>query len=140
MDNFIIRELNLNDYDQYLELINQFRKTYFTKEQFIEIFNKIKNNSNIWIIEQYDKIISSGTIIYEYKFIHNISKIAHIEDIIVYEKYRGKGYGEILIKHLINESKKNNCYKITLYCDQKLEKFYEKNNFEKRNIEMSIYF
>lgn len=140
MSDFIIRELNNNDYEEYLKLINEFRETYFTKNKYIEILNKIKNNSNIWVIEKDNKLISSGTIIYEDKFIHNISKIAHIEDIIVLKEYRGLGYGEKLISYLVDESKKNKCYKVILDCDESLENFYKKNNFKRNNIGMSIYF
>jgi glucosamine-phosphate N-acetyltransferase len=140
MNEYIIRELNENDYEEYLKLINEFRQTYFTKNKFIEILNKIRNNSNIWVIEKDNKLISSGTIIYENKFIHNVSKIAHLEDIIVSKEYRGFGYGEKLISYLIEESKKNKCYKVILDCDESLEKFYKKNNFKKNNIGMSIYF
>jgi len=31
-----IRKLNKTDYDSYLELINDFKKTSFTEEEFIE--------------------------------------------------------------------------------------------------------
>jgi glucosamine-phosphate N-acetyltransferase len=139
-NNYIIRKLNENDYLQYKNLINKFRDTIFDEIQFKEILKKMINYSDIWIIELNNEIISSATILYEYKFIHNISKIAHIEDVCTLKKYRGHGFGKILIKHIINESKNNNCYKITLYCKDELENFYNVNNFEKKGIQMAIYF
>ncbi len=135
-----IRKLNENDYIQYKKLINEFRETEFNEEQFKETLNKINNYSDIWIIEIDDEIITTITIIYEYKFIHNISKIAHIEDVCTLIKYRGKGYGKILLDYIINEVKKNNCYKITLYCKEELENFYCKTKFVKNGIQMAIYF
>jgi hypothetical protein len=81
MNTIKIRILNKDDYSQYLNLINIFRETSFTKEDFITNLLKINNNSNIWVIELNNKLIATGTLLYEYKFIHNISKIAHIEDI-----------------------------------------------------------
>jgi GNAT superfamily N-acetyltransferase len=141
MDNYIIRKLNHNDYIKYKNLINDFRETEFSLEQFIHILSLLNQNnlSDIWIMELNNEIICSATIIYEYKFIHNISMLAHIEDVCTLKKYRGKGYGKIIIDHLIEESRKNNCYKITLYCNKELEKFYNKSNFENKGIQMAIY-
>ena len=134
-----IRKLNENDYEKYLKLINNLRPTHFSKEDFLYTLKKINNNSSIWIMELNNELISTGTILYEHKFIHNISILAHIEDICVDEKFRGKKYGIELINYLVQEAKKNDCYKVNLYCDEKLEKFYEKSNFEKKGIQMAIY-
>ena len=134
------RKLNENDYEQYLKLINDFRETSFSKEAFVSILNKINNNnSSIWVIVIENELIATGTIIYEYKFIHDISILAHIEDICVSKSFRGNNYGKILINYLIEEAKKKKCYKITLYCDEKLEKFYGLSGFSKKGIQMAIY-
>jgi glucosamine-phosphate N-acetyltransferase len=140
MDSIKIRILNKDDYSQYFDLINIFRKTSFTNNDFINNLLKINNNSNIWVIELNNKLIATGTLLYEYKFIHNISKIAHIEDICVDNNYRGKNYGKILMKHLIDEAKKEKCYKVTLYCKEDLENFYKSCNMEKNGVQMAIYF
>lgn len=139
MKNYIIRKLNKNDYQQYKIIINEFRNTEFDENKYKEMYDIINRNSDIWVIEKNGEIISTGTILYEYKYIRNICKLAHIEDICVLEKYRKNGYGKILINHLINECKNENCYKITLYCEDKLENFYEKCGFEKKGIQMAIY-
>lgn len=134
------RKLVETDYEQYLKLINEFKKTMFTKEAFISILDKMNtNNSNIWVIEIDGELMATGTILYEYKFIHNISILAHIEDICVSEKHRGKNYGKLLVKYLIEEAKNNTCYKVTLYCDEKLERFYGSNGFLKKGVQMAIY-
>ena len=135
-----IRKLNENDYEKYLKLINNLRLTKFSKEDFLNTLQKININSSIWVMELNNELISTGTILYEHKFIHNISKLAHIEDICVDEKYRGQKYGTELINYLVEEAKKNGCYKVNLYCDEKLQKFYEKSNFDKKGIQMAIYF
>ena len=135
-----IRELVENDYENYLILINQFRKTNFSKEDFIEKLKKIKSNSNIFVIEHDNILIGTGTLLYETKFIYNICKLAHIEDICIHNEYRQYGYGKLLIKYLIEEAKKQNCYKVTLYCEDSLEGFYKSNGLEKRGIMMNKYF
>lgn len=138
MNDYTIRKLNENDYEQYLDLINNFRTSQFSKETFLKTLNVIQNNSSIWIIEIDDQLIATGTILYEYKFIRNVCKLAHIEDICVSEKYRGQNYGKILINYLVKEATQNNCYKITLDCLENLEKFYGYNGFEKSGIQMTI--
>ncbi len=135
-----IRTLKKYDYEQYLPLINSFRTTNFSKIIFEEFYDKITANSEIYVIEEDGNIIGSGTLLYEYKFIRNISKVAHIEDIIIAENYRGKKYGTILIDHLINVAQNNGCYKIILDCSDNLENFYAKSGLIKSGIQMGLYF
>jgi glucosamine-phosphate N-acetyltransferase len=134
---FCIRLLTKNDYQKYLPLINEFRKTDFTENQFIETLDVINKSSEIWIIEKDNELIATGTIIYESKFIFNISKVAHIEDICVQSKYRGQGFGKLMVKHLVELSKINKCYKVVLECSEENSHFYEKCGFEKRGLQMS---
>jgi citrate lyase synthetase len=44
------------------------------------------------------------------------------------------------MNHLIDEAKKKNCYKVTLYCKEDLENFYKSCNMEKNGVQMAIYF
>ena len=135
---YIFRTLQESDYEKYLSLINEFRKTIYNKEQFIYFLNNNKN-IHIIVIEKNNELIASGTILYETKLIHDISLYAHIEDIIVSSKYRKNGYGAILLQELIEICKGNNCYKILLDCQDELIKFYEKVGFKKNGFQMVIY-
>ena len=137
--NFLIRKLLESDYEKYRVLINGFRPTEFTHAEFINTLTNINKHSDIWIIENDDEFMATGTILYETKFIHNISLYAHIEDIYVNETYRKHGIGKLLIEHLVNEAKTKKCYKIILDCNETLESFYKKNNFNKNGIQMVIY-
>jgi glucosamine-phosphate N-acetyltransferase len=139
MSNYIIRFLNKNDYDKYYILINNFQKTIFSKEDFCTILDKIKDNTEIWVIEYNNELVATGTILYEYKFIHNISLYSHIEDICVNENFRGMRYGTILMDYLVNRSKDRGCYKIILDCKENLEYFYNKSGFKKNGLQMVIY-
>jgi glucosamine-phosphate N-acetyltransferase len=136
---YIIRPLEESDYDSYLEFINNFCSTFFTIQQFSSILRKIHNNSTIWIIEYNKNIIATATILYEYKLIHNIVKLAHIEDVFIDEDWIYKGIGKMLIEHLIEEANKKNCYKIILDCKEELEYFYKRTDLEKTGIQMSKY-
>ena len=141
MNNYIIRKLNDSDtdYKNYLHLINQFRLSAFTLEEYKNVLSKIENNSTIWVIDYDNELIGTATILYEYKFIHNIVKLAHIEDVCIDQNYRHKGIGNILINHLVNEATKKSCYKVALDCDEKLENFYKNAGLEKKGIQMTKY-
>lgn len=134
----IIRKMKHSDYKEFLELINDFRDTNFSYNDFCNTLDKINENSDIWTIQYNNKLIASGTIIYEKKFIHNICTLAHIEDVCTKKEYRGLGYGKTLIKKMIEEAKKKGCYKVILNCVDENIKFYEKCGFEKNGNEMVI--
>lgn len=134
----MIRLLEQKDYLKYCKLINEFRKTDFSYNNFCNFLNK--KNIQVWIIEENDEIIGTGTLLFEQKIIHNFGTVGHIEDVVISENYRKQNYGKILIDCLIEKAKENNCYKINLNCDNKLEKFYNKCNFFANGIQMNLYF
>lgn len=135
----IIRKLEKQDFKEYITLINKFRPLGLdiTKEQFEATYDTIFLNSIIFVLEINDIIVAATTLIIEQKFIHKLSKYGHIEDVIVNNEYRRKGYGKKIIKHVVDYCKKNNFYKITLTCGEKLIKFYEKNKFQVYQYHMS---
>ena len=135
----IIRKLEKNDFKEYISLINSFRPIGLdiTRETFEELYDNIFKNSIIYVMIVSDKMIGSSKLIVEQKFIHNLSKYGHIEDVIIADKYRRKGYGTLIINHIVDYCKKNKFYKITLTCKEELIPFYEKNNFEVYQCHMS---
>ena len=139
-DELIFRKLTVNDYDFFLALINDFRETTFTKEEFIENLNTILQSSEIYVVECNNKLIATGTIIYETKFIFNICRLAHIEDVCVKKEYRGQGLGKYMLSKLVSIAKEKKCYKVTLDCADTNVTFYEKCNFEKRGNQMTVFF
>jgi glucosamine-phosphate N-acetyltransferase len=138
MNSYHFRKLTKNDYVSYLNLIQQFRPTYYTKEQFDTFLSSLQQTDIMIMIHQ-NQIIASGTILYETKLIHNISLYAHIEDIIVDNQFRKHGLGKLLIEYLVQSCKNKNCYKILLDCQKELIPFYEKNKFQKNGVQMVIY-
>jgi len=138
IDNITVRNLQLSDYNSFFKLINNFRETTFTNEQFESTFKLITQNSDIIVFEYNNELIGTGTIIYEYKFIFNICCLGHIEDVCIREDYRNKGLGKLIITELIKVAKNKKCYKVTLDCSDSNKIFYEKCNFERRGNQMSI--
>ena len=136
--NYRFRRLDIEDYDRYLPLINDFRSTIFSKDDFTNFLNSLPINIQIWIIENDDTIIGTGTLIIEPKLIFNITKLGHIEDICVLTKYRKQKIGSLIVNHLIKVAKEEKCYKVTLTCSDKVSKFYLSNGFEERGLQYSL--
>jgi glucosamine-phosphate N-acetyltransferase len=127
---------------QYIELLSQLTNSpIITDEEFINKVNEISKIGTIIVcyIRNTDKIIGSGTIIYEPKIIHGGKSVGHIEDIIVDKNYRNKGIAKNILNMLVNLAK-NKCYKIILDCKEELVDFYSKNGFNKNGIQMAKYF
>ena len=133
------RQLEYNDYHkEYLKLIESNNITFTQFDEYIKTV--LNDNHIIIVIENNNKIIGTGTLLIERKLTHNFCKMGHIENILIHPEYRKKGLGELLVKKLLKIAKLNKCYRIDLTCVEELEKFYKKNNFEKKQIKMSILF
>lgn len=91
------------------------------------------------VIETQGRIVACGTLLIEYKFIHDCGKLGHIEDIVVASEQRGTGLGRLLIQQLTELAFAHGCYKITLDCDVKNETFYGKSSFVTKGLQMCIY-
>lgn len=111
-----------------------------SEKEYADFFSNLEHNVHIYVMQtEQEELVGMGTVIVEKKLIHGGSKVAHIEDVVVDQKYRGLGYGKILLDNLISKSKKFGCYKIILNCHEKNIGFYEKHGFQQKNIEMSLY-
>lgn len=152
----IIRELSYIDYKhQYLELLQQgftIVPTDVSIQAFTDFIGNLGENHKIFVIEkelsethphsnQKTIIVGSITVWIEPKFIHSMGKVAHIEDLITHDSYRGQHIANQLLDHCIEYAKQKACYKIVLNCDKQMERFYERKGFTcKDNQQMSIYF
>jgi len=85
------------------------------------------------------KIIATGTVIVERKFIRNASMAGHIEDIAVDKSFGGRGLGLRLILCLEELSRSLGCYKTILDCSRENIPFYEKCGFTHKEYEMVKY-
>ena len=64
-----------------------------------------------------------------------------IEDIFVEEKFRGKGYGEKITMAIIEEARKNGCYKLictSRFSNERAHHLYEKLGFKKHGNEFRM--
>ena len=135
----LIRPLRISDRDEYLVLMDTFRKiqTEVTEEEFEDVFNNIHDMGCILVAEEEDVLVGSVTVIVEHKFIHGLAKYAHIEDVIVLESHRHRGIGTQLVRSVIEWATIQDCYKATLVCAEDIVPFYSQCGFDTRGTCMS---
>lgn len=71
------------------------------------------------------KVIGSGTLVLERKFIHSAGIRGRVEDVVVSSDYRGRQLGKLLVETLTLLGREMGCYKVSLECKDKLVSFYE---------------
>ena len=138
-----IRLLLLSDYYKgYLSLLKQLSEinSDMTYDDFKDKWLQISNNiyHQIYVIEIDNKIVASGTILVEPKFIRNSKFAGHIEDIVVDEKYRGNGLSKIVMNKLLEVAKELECYRVTLNCQESKLGLYQKFGFSNKSLGMRV--
>ena len=136
----LINNLEKNDFQNYLHLMNQFRpiNKEISYESFCELYDKIFLSSEIYVARLNGNIIGSIKVFYEQKFINNCALYAHVEDVIVDEKYRHLKIGSQLLDYVKKKAIEKDCFKCTLVCSEEVSKFYINNQFEVRGVNMSF--
>ncbi|KAI4841536.1 acyl-CoA N-acyltransferase [Aureobasidium sp. EXF-8845] len=92
------------------------------------------------ILDGEDKIVGTGALIVERKFIHSLGQVGHIEDIAVAKDQQGKKLGLRIIQALDFVAEKVGCYKTILDCSEANEGFYVKCGFKRAGLEMAHYY
>ena len=133
------KDYNLN-YLDLLEQLTKVNKELISRNDFSNFIDNLNENHQIIVVELDNNIIATGTILIENKLIHGISKVAHIEDIVVDKKSRGMGLGKKLISFLLNIAENKKCYKTILNCKKENIKFYEKCGLKHNGAEMVKYY
>lgn len=86
------------------------------------------------------KIIATGSLFIEKKFIRSCSKVGHIEDVVVDSCVRGKQLGKKIIGFLSDHARAMGCYKVILDCSVENRAFYERCGFKQKEVQMVKYF
>ena len=139
MSKVSFRKIKKSDLNDVFVLLNQLKKIDISHLNLDHSWDKfIQNNSSNSIVGIIDnKFIAYGSIIIENKIRGEVA--GHIEDIVVDTEVRGKMIGVKLINELIEIGKKNNCYRITLFCKENLINFYSRSGFKVNSVSMKRY-
>ena len=106
-------------------------------------FEQLIENKEIYVIKEDEKIIGYVTISIKEKNTHGMHyrKILDIDGICIDENYRGKGAGTLLIKHIIDLGKREECTDLHLTVNEENSeaiKLYEKLGMKVKNISYSM--
>ena len=136
MRNIIFRPIEKSDIEDVFLLLNQLKKLDINsidrKKAWKDFYCNTSSNSVVGIYQGI--VVAYGSIVIENKIRGEVA--GHIEDIVVDEKVKGRMLGTQLVKELIKVGEAKGCYRISLFCDKKLVKFYERNGFKVNNVMM----
>ncbi|KAG0226795.1 acyl-CoA N-acyltransferase [Mortierella sp. GBAus27b] len=115
-----------------------------SEQSFLQTFETMLRCQTVYhvvVIEdlQQSRIVATGTLIVEQKFLRGCAKAGHIEDIVVHDSQRGKKFGIRLIDQLRYLGGQVGCYKLLLTCSETNEPFYEKSGFQRKDLHMAQY-
>ena len=136
MSDIKFRKIIKEDLEDVFLLLNQLKEKDVNTIDLETAWKNFKSNSSSnSIVGIYnDRVVAYGSIVIENKIRGDIA--GHIEDIVVDDSMRGKMVGVKLINKLVNIGSEKGCYRITLFCEEKLIKFYERTGFKVNNVMM----
>jgi glucosamine-phosphate N-acetyltransferase len=136
MSDIKFRKIIKEDLEDVFLLLNQLKEKDVNTIDLETAWKNFKSNSSSnSIVGIYnDRVVAYGSIVIENKIRGDIA--GHIEDIVVDDNMRGKMVGVKLINKLVNIGSEKGCYRITLFCEEKLIKFYERTGFKVNNVMM----
>ncbi|GJZ81694.1 glucosamine 6-phosphate N-acetyltransferase [Tanacetum coccineum] len=107
-----------------------------------EEFKSYGDDHIICVIEDVSrsKIVATGSVFIEKKFVRSCGKAGHIEDVVVDSSARGMQLGKKVIGFLADHARSMGCYKVILDCSAGNKAFYGKCRFKEKEIQMVKYF
>tara|TARA_R110002074_G_scaffold399017_2_gene591606 strand:- start:33 stop:452 length:420 start_codon:yes stop_codon:yes gene_type:complete len=132
----IIRPIILNDFAEYTKLVNS---SISLNDYSSYLDTTLGRYHQMYVLEVVGKVVGVGTLLCEKKMTYGGCVMGHIENIVVGEDSRGKGYGKAIVEKLVSVAKSEGCYRIDLNCNTELEHFYNANGFDRKHLCMNIY-
>ncbi|GFP96524.1 glucosamine 6-phosphate n-acetyltransferase, partial [Phtheirospermum japonicum] len=147
-DTFQVRKLKISDKQKgFVELLQQFTVCdSISDEAFEEKFQELAKCGDdhlICVIEHNNisgKIVGTGSVFIEKKFIRNCGKVGHIADVVVDSSVRDKKLGKKIIGFLSDHARRMGCYKMILDCSVNNRPFYEQCGFKQKEVQIVKYF
>lgn len=118
---YTIRPLRRSDYHRgYLDVLRVLTTVGdITEEQWNKRFDWILSRADEYyllvVCDGADRVVGTGSLIVERKFIHSLGLVGHIEDIAVEKGQQGKKLGLRIIQALDFVAANVGCYKVCLY-------------------------
>ncbi|OQE17958.1 hypothetical protein PENSTE_c019G06840 [Penicillium steckii] len=143
---YTIRPLRRSDFKRgYLDVLRVLTTVgEISEEQWDQRFDWIASRNDEYymlvVCDGEDRVVGTGSLIVERKFIHSLGLVGHIEDIAVEKGQQGKKLGLRIIQALDYVAAQVGCYKSILDCSEVNEGFYIKCGFKRAGLEMAHYY
>lgn len=136
-----IRELQEEDFEQFIPVINAFTRFPQTieRKRFEQWLEAMPNGCHTFVYVEEGAVIGTARALIEPKFSNNLSFMGHVEDVAVLPEHRGKGVARSLVDHIVEFCWNAGCYKIVLECSESLVPLYERSGFRPKGLGMSQY-
>ncbi|HEY8768694.1 MAG TPA: GNAT family N-acetyltransferase [Dehalococcoidia bacterium] len=89
---------------------------------------------HIFVLEERGKIVGTAALSVIPNVSHRGTPYAIIENVVVFAKLRSKGYGELLMRHAVEEARRAGCYKVALTSNKRRKdahRFYARLGFQR---------
>ncbi|KAL7939371.1 glucosamine 6-phosphate N-acetyltransferase [Trichoderma chlorosporum] len=145
-EGFAIRPLEKGDFAKgFLECLRDLTwMANVTEQEFNERYDDMDTGGKgpyyYLVIEHEGRIVGTGAVIVEKKFIQNRTTVGHIEEICISKDLQGKRLGFYMLGALNSVAKNVGCRKTILNCSQHNIPFYEKCGFKLCGTEMETVF
>ncbi|KAF2753341.1 acyl-CoA N-acyltransferase [Pseudovirgaria hyperparasitica] len=144
-ENYTCRPLQASDYESgFLDVLRVLTTVGdISEDKFLEQFDWMQKRGDYYILVICDgdkKVVGTGALMVERKFIHTLGSVGHIEDIAVAKDQQGKKLGLRIIQALDYVAEKVGCYKCILDCSEANEGFYVKCGFKRAGLQMAHYY
>lgn len=129
-----IRELDLKELDMAYEVVSQLRTQLSYKDYEDLIYDMRHMEYKMFGILHRDDLITYAGVAVQTNLYHK--RHLYIFDLVTDEKYRSKGYANMMLEYLHDYAKTCMCENIVLssgFSREKAHKFYETNGFEKQS-------
>jgi GNAT superfamily N-acetyltransferase len=116
-----------------------------TLAEYEKVFERIWTDPNhkLFVAEIEGRVVGAADLLVVPNLSHRGLPWALIENVVIDESMRRKGFGRELVKHLIDVAKKSGCYKIGLSSDRKraaAHRLYESLGFDQYGLSFRMYF
>ena len=140
--NILIRRLEKGDYEKgFLETVaNLSIVGEVPREKFLNILEKMEERAEyfVFVAELEGQIVGTATLMLQQLFAHSGGLVGHIENVVTRKGFEGQGIGTRLMERVIEESKRQGCYKMILSSDEKNAGFYKRFGFKEKEITMRL--
>jgi len=131
----VIRPLEQRDFQNgFLEILASLAEVRLTPEEAQRIHQaRVLAGVVTVVAEAEGRVVGTGTLLIERKFIHGGGVVGHIEDVAVGSDQHGKGVGSELVRHLTDLARQAGCYKVILNCRDAVMPFYIKLGYRRHD-------